>query len=182
VKEQAAGPILVVDDDDDFREIASRILRQAGYTTRQAATGEEALEIAGREPPQLVLLDVRLGGRLSGHQVCRMLKDDLQPDAAILFVSGARIESFDRAGGLLIGADDYIIKPFAADELIARVRALIRRTEPSRTPPSELTNLELEVVRLLKDGLGQAEIARQLGISPTTASRHIEEIFGKFGA
>jgi DNA-binding response OmpR family regulator len=111
-----------------------------------------------------------------------MLKDDLQPEAPILFVSGARIESFDRAGGLLIGADDYIIKPFAADELIARVRALIRRTEPSRTPPSELTNHELEVVRLLKDGLGQPEIARELGMSPTTVGRLIEHIFEKFGA
>jgi two-component system, OmpR family, response regulator MprA len=181
VKEQA-GTVLIVDDDEDFREIASRILHQAGYSTREAATGEEALEIAGRERPQLVLLDVRLSGRLSGHQVCRMLKDGVQPEAAILFVSGARIESYDRAGGLLIGADDYIVKPFAADELIARVRALIRRTEPSRTPSSELTGREQEVVRLLKDGLGQAEIARKLGINSTTARRHIEHVFAKLGA
>jgi DNA-binding response OmpR family regulator len=182
VKEQATGSVLIVDDDEDFREIASRILHQAGYSTREAATGEEALEIAGRERPQLVLLDVRLPGRLSGHQVCRILKDDLHPEAAILLVSGARMESFDRAGGLLIGADDYIVKPFAADELIARVRALIRRTESSRTPSSELTSREQEVVGLLKDGLGETAIARKLGITPTTARRHIEHIFAKLGA
>jgi DNA-binding response OmpR family regulator len=181
VTEQAAGSILIVDDDADFRDISSRILRQAGYSTSEAATGKDALEAARREKPVLVVLDVRLRGELSGHEVCRILKDDLRPEPAILFVSGARVESFDRVGGLLVGADDYIVKPFAADELLARVRALLRRTTPQRAPESQLTGNELEVVRLLKDGLSPADIARRLEISPTNARRQIEHIFAKLG-
>lgn len=178
---QAAGPILVVDDDAAFREITSRILQQAGYTTYEAATGHEALELAHREGPQLVLLDVRLRGRPSGHEVCRMLKDELRPEPAILFVSGVRMESFDRVGGLLIGADDYVVKPFAADELLARVRALMRRSMPQQTTASQLTSRELEVVTLLKDGHSQSEIARELEISLTEARRQIAHIFAKLG-
>jgi DNA-binding response OmpR family regulator len=180
VAQHAMGPVLVVDDDGDFLEIATRILQQAGYQTLEAATGEEALEIARREQPGLVVLDVRLGGGLTGHEVCRRLKDEFRPQPAVLLVSGARIESFDRVGGLLIGADDYIVKPFATDEFLARVRALLRRAEPQPTS-SRLTTDDLEVVRLLKEGLGEAEIAHRLEISPTTARRQIEELFSKLG-
>lgn len=178
--QHAMGPVLVVDDDGDFLEIATRILQQAGYQTLEAKTGEEALEIARREQPGLVVLDVRLGGGLTGHEVCRRLKDEFRPQPAVLLVSGARIESFDRVGGLLIGADDYIVKPFATDEFLARVRALLRRSE-SRPTSSNLTSDDLEVVRLLKEGLGEAEIAHRLEISPTTARRQIEELFSKLG-
>lgn len=178
--EHAMGPVLVVDDDGDFLEIATRILEQAGYQTLKAPTGEEALEIARREQPGLVVLDVRLRGGLTGHEVCRRLKDEFRPQPAVLLISGARIESFDRVGGLLIGADDYIVKPFATDEFLARVRALLRRAEP-QAAPSKLTSDDLEVVRLLKEGLGEAEIAHRLEISPTTARRQIEKVFGKLG-
>jgi DNA-binding response OmpR family regulator len=180
VKEQAAGTILIVDDDADFREIASRILQQAGYATREAATGEEAVEAARRERPDLVVLDVRLRDGLSGHEVCRMLKDEIRPEPAVLFISGARIEPFDRAGGLLVGADDYVVKPFAADELLARIRALIRRATP-HPAADDLTNRERDVARLLKEGLNEREIAQRLRISPATARSHIEHIFKKMG-
>jgi DNA-binding response OmpR family regulator len=180
VKEQAAGSILIVDDDADFREIASRIVQQAGYATRTAATGEEALAAARSDRPDLVILDVRLRGGLSGHEVCRMLKDEIRPEPAVLFISGARIESFDRAGGLLVGADDYVVKPFAADELLARIRALIRRSTPHATA-EELTNRERDVARLLKEGLNESQIAERLKISPATARGHIEHLFEKLG-
>jgi two-component system OmpR family response regulator len=176
-----SGLVLVVDDDDDFRDIAIRILQQAGYGTVGAATGAEAIAIARRDRPQLVVLDVRLRGELSGHEVCRILKDQLQPPPGILFVSGARTESFDRVGGLLVGADDYIVKPFAADELLARVRALFRRSPLPAAAAAPLTTHELEVVRLLKDGLSPADIARKLEVSPTTAQHQIEQIFQKLG-
>jgi DNA-binding response OmpR family regulator len=179
--EHGAGLILVVDDDGDFLEIATRILQQAGYATLEAATGADAVEIARRHRPQLVVLDVRLGGSMSGHEVCRILKDELRPEPGILFVSGARTESFDRVGGLLVGADDYIVKPFAADELLARVRALIRRSTPPTVVAPSLTTNELEVVRLLKDGLSPADIARELEVSPSTAQHQIEQIFEKLG-
>ena len=179
--EDTAGLVLVVDDDGDFLEIATRILQQAGYATLEAATGADAIEIARRDRPQLVLLDVRLGGTMTGHEVCRILKDELRPEPAILFVSGARTESYDRVGGLLVGADDYITKPFAADELLARVRTLIRRSAPGPTAAAPLTTNELEVVRLLKDGLSPADIARKLEVSPSTAQHQIEQIFEKLG-
>jgi DNA-binding response OmpR family regulator len=180
VNKQAAERILIVDDDPAFREIAARILQQAGYETREASTGREALQVARRDRPLLVVLDVRLRGELSGYEVCRILKNEVSPEPAILFVSGARVESFDRVGGLLVGADDYVIKPFAADELLARVRALIRRSTP-RTAVSQLTSRELEVARLLKEGLSQAEIARKLEISRALARRHIEHILARLG-
>jgi two-component system response regulator MprA len=181
--EQAGGLVLVVDDDPDFLEIATRILQQAGYATVEAATGADGLEVARRERPHLVVLDVRLGGSLSGHEVCRILKDELRPAPAILFVSGARTESYDRVGGLLVGADDYIVKPFAADELLARVRTLLRRAAPAAAEgmASPLTTDELEVVRLLKGGLSPSEIARKLEVDPTTAQHQIEQIFEKLG-
>ena len=173
--------VLIVDDDRDFLEIATRILHQAGYTTVEAATGADGIEAARRERPQLVVLDVRLGGSLSGHEVCRILKDEIRPEPAILFVSGARTESYDRVGGLLVGADDYIIKPFAADELLARVRALLRRSAPANAFDRELTTDEREVVRLLKGGLSPADIARRLEVDPSTAQHRIEQIFEKLG-
>jgi DNA-binding response OmpR family regulator len=180
VTEESSGTVLVVDDDGAFREIATRILQDAGYATAEAASGEEALEVARRQQPDVVILDVRLRGPLSGHEVCRILKRELQPEPAVIFVSGARTESFDRVGGLLVGADDYVVKPFAADELLARVRALIRRSTPT-TPASQLTSRELEVLRLVKEGLSQAEIARKLEVSPTTARRQIQDVFTKLG-
>jgi DNA-binding response OmpR family regulator len=178
---ESAGLVLVVDDDRDFLEIATRILQQAGYATLEAATGADAVEIAQRDGPQLVLLDVRLGGSMSGHEVCRVLKTDISPAPAVVFVSGARTESFDRVGGLLVGADDYITKPFAADELLARVRTLLRRTAPDTPTPPSLTTDELEVVRLLKGGLSPADIARKLEVSPSAAQHQIEQIFQKLG-
>jgi len=180
VTQDTAGLVLVVDDDGDFLEIATRILQQAGYATLEAATGADAIDIARRDHPHLVLLDVRLGGSMSGHEVCRILKTELRPEPAILFVSGARTESFDRVGGLLVGADDYITKPFAADELLARVRTLLRRSAETPVAPA-LTTEELEVVRLLKGGLSPADIARKLEVSPSAAQHQIEQIFEKLG-
>jgi two-component system, OmpR family, response regulator len=180
VTQQAAALVLIVDDDRDFLEIAKRILEEGGYATVGAATGADAIEIARRDRPQLVVLDVRLRGSPSGHEVCRTLKDEIRPEPAILFVSGARKESFDRVGGLLVGADDYMVKPFASDELLARVRALLRRSTGAAAAP-DLTAAELEVLRLLKDGLGQADIARRLEVSPSLAHEQIQHIFAKLG-
>jgi DNA-binding response OmpR family regulator len=179
--QQSGELVLVVDDDRDFLDIATRILQQAGYATVEAATGADGVEVARRELPQLVVLDVRLRGSLSGHEVCRILKDEIRPEPAILFVSGARTESYDRVGGLLVGADDYIVKPFAADELLARVRALLRRSMAPTTFAPELTTDELEVVRLLKGGLSPADIALRLDVDASTAQHQIEQIFEKLG-
>jgi DNA-binding response OmpR family regulator len=114
--EGATAKVLVVDDDAAFRELVGGILGRAGYRVTEAASGEDALETARRDNPDVVLLDVRLPG-LSGHEVCRKLRSELDETLPVLFVSGERVESFDRVAGFLVGGDDYLVKPFAADEL-----------------------------------------------------------------
>jgi DNA-binding NarL/FixJ family response regulator len=176
-----SAPILIIDDDDDFREALKGILERAGFSVAEATRGQDGLQLARSELPRLVILDVCLPD-LSGYEICRQLKDRFGDGMAVLFVSGLRTESFDRVAGLLIGADDYLGKPFAADELLARVRRLVRHTTPmAASLASKLTPRELEVLRMLADGLGQDEIARVLFISPKTVSTHIEHVLQKLG-
>ena len=173
--------IFVVDDDEGSRTLISSVLAGAGYATREMVSGEEAIEAARRERPLLVLLDVRLPG-LSGYEVCGWLRDKFRESVPIIFVSGERTEAFDRAAGLMLGADDYLVKPFAMEELIARVRGLLRRTlSVPRVVAAKLTVRELEVLRLLAGGLGQTEIAGELTISSKTVATHIEHILMKLG-
>lgn len=176
----SCGPILIVDDDEGFRAFLSTLLENAGHVARQAASGEEALEATRRERPGAVVLDVRLPG-ISGYEVCRELRNEFGGDLPILFVSGERTESFDRVAGLLVGGDDYLVKPFAPDELLARMRGLLRRFGPAPPVASKLTKRELDVLRLLAGGLGPAAIAHQLVISPKTVRTHIQHILHKLG-
>jgi len=140
-----------------------------------------------------VLLDVCLPG-VSGYEICRELRDRFGDSLGIIFVSGERVDSIDRVSGLLIGADDYVVKPFDPDELLARVRTVLRRVaRPSangngnrngKTPAravadAELTPRELEVLQLLSEGLTQPQIASRLVISPRTVGTHIQNLLGK---
>ncbi len=153
------GPILVTDDDDLLRTYVIDLLEQAGYAASGAASGQQALELARRERPSLVVLDVLMPD-LSGYEVCRQLRGLYGPSLPIMFVSGERGESADRVAGLLLGADDYLPKPFAADELLARIYSLVRRLLPRGAEArSSLTERELEVLRLLADGKRIADIA-----------------------
>jgi len=174
-------PILVVDDDEGCRQTISALLEHAGYAPLAVASGEAALRIAAAKQPRVVILDVCLPD-MSGYEVCRQLRERFGDSLPVLFVSGVRKESFDRVAGLLIGGDDYIGKPFASDELIARVRRLARHS-PSLAPSlaSRLTARELEVLRLLAGGLDQGAIARQLFISPKTVATHIDHVLQKLG-
>jgi DNA-binding NarL/FixJ family response regulator len=174
--------ILVVDNDQAALDDISNLLDGAGLETRRAASGEEALAVARERRPQVVLLEVRLPG-VSGYEVLRELRRRFGEKLPVMFVSGERVEAFDRVAGLMLGADDYLAKPFAPDELIARVRRLVVRSTPEgdNTVRAKLTRREGEVLRLLAQGLRQAEIARQLVISSSTVSSHIEHILGKLG-
>ena len=118
--------VLVVDDDAPFRAYVCALLEEHGYAAVPVSSGSDALAHLAGYPPTAVVLDVNMPG-LSGYEVCRAIRDDLGLRLPILFVSGERTESFDRVAGLTIGADDYLVKPFAADELLARLRSLLRR-------------------------------------------------------
>ena len=160
------------------------VLQPHGYRVREAPSGEEALDLVRQEEPNLVLLDVHLPG-LSGYEVCRELRAEFGSRVAIVFVSGVRTEPYDRAVGLRLGADDYIVKPFAPDELLARVDRLIEQVSPPptqtlpHTPTSRLSRRELEVLQLLAEGRMAKEIAQELSVSTKTVSNHIQNILVK---
>lgn len=178
--------ILVVDRNSGTRSQVAKLLERTGYETQQARTGREALEAARQVQPALVLLEVNLA-EVSGYEVCRELRVRFGDDVAIIFLSGDRTEPYDRVAGLLIGADDYIVKPFDEGELLARVRSALRHAAVPpiggvRDPAAEtLTSREQEVLKLLARGLTQAEIARELVISPKTVAGHIQRVLTKLG-
>jgi DNA-binding NarL/FixJ family response regulator len=181
--------VLVVDNDPLFRAFVREQLERAGFEVVEADDGDAALDVAARTMPELVLLDVCLP-RASGYEVCRELRERFGDSLGIIFVSGERIESIDRVSGLLLGADDYVVKPFDPDELLARVRTVLRRVGRPRAngngnalsgalADAELTPRELEVLQLLAEGMTQPQIARQLVISPRTVGTHIQNLLGK---
>jgi DNA-binding NarL/FixJ family response regulator len=175
------GGVLIVTLDDDVRETATRLFRRAGYATDLVATGEEALDHALRDRPALVLIDLELSD-MTGYEVLYELRQRTGEDLPIIFVSGERTESSDRVAGLLIGADDYLAKPFDPDELLVRARrVLARATAPTATQDALLTGREVEVLQLLADGAGQDAIAGELYISSKTVATHIQRILTKLG-
>ena len=175
------GRVLVVDDDPVICELVATTLSEHGYSTRRASDGRECLYLVQREIPDVVLLDVHLPD-ISGYQLCRRLRDDHGDSIGIILISGERKESMDRVAGLLLGADDYLVKPFVLDELLAHVQRLARRARPiTRTVVAGLTRRELEILRLLACGLDHLGIARDLVITPKTVEKHIEHILLKLG-
>jgi DNA-binding NarL/FixJ family response regulator len=112
--------------------------------------------------------------------VCRRLRAAFGDALGVLFISGERVEPMDRVAGLLLGGDDYLVKPFAPDELLVRLQHVLQRV-PVRGVAPVLTRRELQVLRLLAEGRRQADIANELVISPRTVGTHIEHILGKLG-
>ena len=175
-----AALILIVDGDRQSRTLISRVLKRVGYSTYEAETGEEALAAAKQERPALVVLEVLLPG-VSGFEVCRELKDEFGEALPIVFVSGTRTESGDRVAGLLVGGDDYLVKPLDPNELLARVRRLLPARLAGGNTTRKLTTREIDVLSLLVEGLSQPEIAERLFISPKTVGKHIEHILPNLG-
>jgi len=122
----SGGRVLVVEDDTDIADVLRRSLRNEGYEVKTSADGVDALDVAAGFVPDLVVLDLGLP-RLDGVEVCRRLRED--GDVPILMLT-ARAETEDRVTGLDSGADDYLVKPFERQELLARIRALLRRRPP----------------------------------------------------
>ena len=120
------GRVLVVEDDESIADVLRRTLRQEGHEVRSSVDGVEALQAAEEFVPDLVILDLGLPG-LDGVEVCRRMRAD--SDVPILILT-ARSELGDRVEGLDSGADDYLVKPFERQELLARMRALMRRRPP----------------------------------------------------
>ena len=120
--------ILVVEDDPDIAELVEHHLSRAGFSTNVVGTGTDALEQI-RQLPDLVVLDLMLPG-LSGFEICRMMRSDPQTASVPIIMLTARAEEEARVQGLELGADDYVTKPFSPRELVARLRAVLRRTQP----------------------------------------------------
>jgi DNA-binding response OmpR family regulator len=136
---ETGGRVLVVEDDEDIADVLRRSLRNEGYDVRTSGDGVDALEVAAGFIPDLVVLDLGLP-RLDGVEVCRRLRED--SDVPILMLT-ARSETEDRVDGLDSGADDYLVKPFERKELLARIRALLRRRPPRGSASLEVGDLSL---------------------------------------
>ena len=127
--------ILVVEDETAIASVLDALLTEAGYEVTLATDGVQGLQAFHRQSFSLILLDLMLPG-MDGYQVCREIRHD--SDVPIIMLS-AKGEVFDKVLGLELGADDYIIKPFDSKELVARVKAVLRRFQPSRTIPVSAT-------------------------------------------
>jgi phosphate regulon transcriptional regulator PhoB len=120
--------ILVVEDEPDIRKLVQYNLAQERYKVLEAEDGEQALKIVQRDRPNLLILDLMLPG-LSGIEVCRILRDRTETATLPILMLTAKAGETDRVLGLEMGADDYLTKPFSPRELVARVRAILRRAE-----------------------------------------------------
>jgi len=184
--DRKVGAIVIADGDEAARALAAAALSRAGYEIREVTTGAAVLDALRENGVALVVLEVSLPD-MTGYEVCREIRIERGDDVPIFFLSGLRTEPLDRVAGLLIGADDFIIKPFDPDELVARVRRFVNRKIARREVAGaedrrpQLTRREIEVLNLLVEGRRQKEIAAELVISQKTVATHIQNLLGKFG-
>ena len=139
------GTIVVVEDDPNIADLLDLYLRQAGYRVLQAGDGERGLELVSTHAPRLVVLDLGLPGGVDGLEVCRRLRSKETTAAVPILMLTARDGEIDRVLGLEMGADDYVTKPFSPREIVARVKAILRRAEGVKAPASILAVGSVEV-------------------------------------
>jgi len=172
----SSGTILVVDDEANIADLVEMYLRKEGFRVLKAATGEDGLAAAKRERPRLVVLDVGLPG-IDGLEVCKRLRSDPAlagggPGIPVIFLT-ARDGEIDRILGLEMGADDYLTKPFSPRELVARVKAILRRSESSAPAPEVI-----EVGGAVID-LGRREVRAHLGGRGAPGEAVVVDLTGK---
>jgi len=152
-----AKPVLIIEDDPDIAEGLRFNLEREGLEARVALTGELGLAAAldARHPPSLIILDLMLPG-MSGTELCRRLRREPATRRTPIIMLTARTSEVDRVAGLDLGADDYITKPFSVRELMARVRAVLRRTDESSSPryADEHLSIDFADMRVTCDGAG----------------------------
>ncbi len=159
--------VVLVEDDPNIASLVDMYLRQDGYRVYQAADGETGLDRIQQHRPKLVILDIGLSGDLDGIQVCRQLR--AASDVPIIMLT-ARDSEIDRILGLELGADDYVTKPFSPRELVARIRAVLRRTDNaarSTLPPVlDIGEVEVDIARreVRKDGDPVSITAREFDL------------------
>ena len=154
----AGRSILLAEDDEPLAELVRSVLLAGGYEVVVLHNGLAALSA---DEPAAAILDVNLPG-VSGYQVCDTLRRAYGVGLPILFISGERTEPFDRVAGLLLGADDYLVKPFALEELVARVRALLRRLGPEEGAASlSFADVELDTAYVRRDAWGDLKHAQR---------------------
>ncbi len=182
------GTILVVDHDDTTRLSAVQVAVRLGYDVCAAENAEVLLERLDGHVPALAIVEVELPGGVSGLEVMRDLHERFGAELPVILVSAERTAALDRTAGLLLGAEDYVEKPFDVGELVARVRRSLRRATRSNGNGNGKTNgdvslspREREILALLAEGKTQGEIARELVISPKTVATHIQHLLGKLG-
>jgi two-component system, OmpR family, alkaline phosphatase synthesis response regulator PhoP len=149
--------VLVVEDEEDIRELVSYNLLKEGYQVAGVASGEDALAAVQSKTPDLILLDIMLPG-LDGLRVCRKLKDDPRFQSIPVIMLTAKGEEPDIVAGLNMGADDYVTKPFSPKVLLARVRAVLRRAEAESDVSEEEQDSEVVEIRELTIHPGRHEV------------------------
>ena len=176
--EPARGSILVVDDEPTIAEVVARYLVRAGYETRTAGDGPSAVASATANRPDLVVLDIRLPG-IDGLEVMRRLHENGEERVPVILLT-AKGEESDRLVGLGQGADDYVIKPFSPLELVARVDAVLRRTEggPDARDSMLFDGLEIDSIarRVVVRGRDVDLTAREFDLLRFLA-RHPDQVF-----
>jgi two-component system KDP operon response regulator KdpE len=147
----STATVLIVDDEPQIRRVMRTTLSSYGYAVIEARSGEEALELLRKERPELILLDMNMPG-IGGLEACREIRD--QSDVAIIMLT-VRDTEHDKVIALDAGADDYVVKPFRMDELLARIRAAMRRTTFAEAVPKYVSSdleIDFETRKILVHG------------------------------
>ena len=181
------GRILVVDHDEATRTAAASVARRLGFAVSMAPSVESARQEFD-EAPDLAIVEVELPGPISGLELMQELHRAHGDGVPVILVSAERVEPLDHVAGLLLGADDYLSKPFDEGELLARILRSLGRSDTRGSVERAHANgsmalspREREILTLLARGLRQDEIARELVVSPKTIGTHIQHILAKLG-